>query len=124
MVGGAGDSVYILLQFPGGSVGTYQLADTWPGSASCTVYTPSENGWVVFSTDRSHSGFAKVTHVDSLSIAGTFYFDATDGEIPPHIHRITNGAFNVRVEAGPSAANLLSIQSSAMSRPSGRPVNR
>jgi hypothetical protein len=74
------------------SIGTCRLA----ADSAVGIYTVlTAGGWIARSTDASHIGYATVTRVDSLTIAGTFYFDAFGSRV----FRIRGGAFNVPIRS-------------------------
>ena|SRR5436309_9356641 len=76
------------------ATGRYLLTE---GDSAFALYTHlTDQGWLVLTTDKAHSGYATITRVDSSQIAGTFYFDAPDGN---NISHIRLGAFNVPIQS-------------------------
>ena len=98
MVLGHGERMQLQLDLPGQlpDTGTYVLSDRPAGVG--VLFVLHAEGWYLYDTGSKYTGYATITHVDSLSIAGRFGFVASAGyRGAPSFYSVRSGAFNVPI---------------------------
>jgi hypothetical protein len=102
---GQADHKAILIDFPGllPRTGTYELADGGAEGRAALLLTVPE-GQRNYYTSLRHKGSATITRVDSVSVAGSFNFQASTDAVGAPVYDIRSGAFNVPLGASSASA--------------------